>query len=127
MRSPTVVKVPFLGCALTMGAGVVPVLDVSCHNGYLRGPDGTCAFCQDDPMAQRGCSRCGGGRINIIRANDYPMESLPVRSFPGSRWSFQHVPHAARCKVVTWIDREFAAHPDHVPFKACPCCLGRPT
>jgi hypothetical protein len=114
-------KIPFLGCALSAW-GVNPVLDVVYHDGYLRDRKGLCAFCHGDQTAQLPCGKCGGGRINVVYPGDFPMEGILLRSFPGSDWSFQHVPHGPRCAVVTWIDQEFAASS---VFEGCPNCRGR--
>jgi len=129
-----VVKVPFLGCALTaytsesgFTQGTEVVLDVTDFCEFLRGPDGTCAFCHGNPCAERACPDCGGGRIKIIKSGELPVPGLPVRTFNGARWYFQHILHADGCTRVTWIDREFAATPDYSAFETCPCCHGRPT
>jgi hypothetical protein len=121
-----VVQVPFLGCAITAYTDETPVLDVTDFAEYLRGPDGTCAFCHGDPCAEKPCD-CGGGYIHIVKSGDLPRPDLPARTFTGARWSFQHVPHREGCTRVTWIDREFAANPDYAAFEACPSCQGRAT
>lgn len=127
MSADPVVQLPFLGCKLTAYTDVTPVLDVTHYAEFLRGPDGTCAFCHGDPCAERPCPDCGGSYIKIIKSGEVPRPGLPVRTFREACWSFQHVPHVGGCTRVTWIDREFAATPDYSFFETCPCCQGRPT
>lgn len=122
MSSYPVVKVPFLGCALTAYADVTPVLDVTCFAEFLRGEDDTCAFCHGDPVAEKPCADCGGGYVHVTRPGGAPEMHLPAKTF-GKR-IIQHVPHAGLCTRVTWIDREFWAARN---FETCPCCQGRPT
>lgn len=111
MSTYPVVKLPFLGCALTAYTGVTPVLDVTEFAEFLRGPDGTCAFCHGDPVAEKPCRDCGGGYMRHVKLTS------------GGGW--QHVPHdESFCTRVTWIDREFAADSR---FENCPCCKGRAT
>jgi hypothetical protein len=129
--SDPVVKLPFRGCALTAygpdGHGTEVTLDVTDFAEFLRGEDGTCAFCHGDPCAERPCPDCGGGYIKILKPGELPAGGLPVRTFTAARWSFQHIPHGEDCTRVTWIDREFAATPEYSRFETCPCCQGRPT
>ena len=104
--SREVVQVPFLGSALTGHTDLTPLLDVIYFAEFLRGPDGLCAFCHGDPLAERPCTECGGGYIHTIKSGELPITDLPVRTFSGARYSFQHIPHRDGCSTTTWIDRE---------------------
>lgn len=127
MSNYPVVKIPFLGCALTAYADVTPMLDVIYFAEFLRGPDGLCAFCHSDPCAEQPCAECGGGYIKKVPSGEIPEPGIPVRTFSRSRWSWQHIPHTPECQTVTWIDREWLATPDYGTFETCPCCDGRPS
>jgi hypothetical protein len=127
MTAHPVVKVPFQGCHLTAYTDIRPILDVISFAKFLRGPDGTCAFCHGDPCSDQACTECGGGYVKKLMDGGIPEPGLPVRTFTGCRWSFQHIPHQPGCQTTTWIDQEWMACPDYAPFETCPCCEGRPT
>lgn len=81
MPEPTT-RIQFLGSALGIrggpdGRGEEVWLDVIYHAEFLRGPDGTCAFCHGDPCAERSAPDSLIARERAVAPSWAPFETCP--------------------------------------------------
>jgi hypothetical protein len=76
MPRPTV-RLEFLGCNLTAYTDERVWLDVIYFAEYLRGPDGTCAFCHGDPCAEHSAPGALISRERAAAPSYAPFETCP--------------------------------------------------